>query len=207
MRKILSILMIPVAGIVFSQSKEELKNAMLSNNLYEIQQFIAAYPSNPNVKFLEKKAEMIKNGSNSVSLSKSMKAPASFASNTANEAYGQNNVLNKETAEKHIYSMKENQEKAVKAKKSVDLLNHLFSNDEKANEAYVVVKNQSKCNLALTFEGKNYFNLEVPKMSENYILVPKGFYTLKTMVCDSKYSSGQNINKDMQIDFNTKRVN
>jgi hypothetical protein len=86
-------------------------------------------------------------------------------------------------------------------------LNHLFDNDPNKKEAYVLIRNKSNCNLVVKLEGyKKYYNLDVPKMGENYILVPKGNYKITTMICSAQYSSVKNITEDMQIDLNAKRV-
>jgi hypothetical protein len=50
--------------------------------------------------------------------------------------------------------------------------------------------------------GKKFYNLDVPAKNQNYILVDKGYYTLTTSVCDAKYSSVKNINKDIVVTLN-----
>lgn len=88
--------------------------------------------------------------------------------------------------------------------KTVDLLNHLFSNDPNRREAYVVIKNLSKCNMIVKITGKKFYNLDVKARDQSYILVDKGNYTLTTTICDAKYSSVKNINKDISITLNAK---
>lgn len=174
--------------LLFAQSKEELTKAMLSNSQVEIFDFIQKYPNNPNVPFLKKKMEMVKG--NGASVAKPSVEP-----------------LNREKLEKQIDRLKEKNELAGKAKRTENVLNHLFSNDTNKKEAYVLIRNKSNCNLVVKFEGnKNYYNLDVPKMGENYILVPKGSYKLTTMICNAQYSSVKNIVEDVQIDLNAQRV-
>lgn len=188
MRTLTSILFIIISMPFFSQTKEELTKAMLSNNQTEIFDFIQKYPNNPNVPFLKKRMEMVKG--NGASVAKPTVEP-----------------LDKERLEKQLDKLKEKNEMAGKAKRTENVLNHLFDNDPNKKEAYVLIRNKSNCNLVVKLEGyKKYYNLDVPKMGENYILVPKGNYKITTMICSAQYSSVKNITEDMQIDLNAKRV-
>ncbi|WP_295202781.1 DUF6759 domain-containing protein [uncultured Chryseobacterium sp.] len=90
-----------------------------------------------------------------------------------------------------------------KDKKTASMLTHLFNNDPMDKEAYINIKNRSRCNLIVKISGlKKYYNLEVPANGQNYLLVEKGEYILTTMVCDAKYSSLKKINKDIEIELN-----
>ncbi|MDQ1097824.1 MULTISPECIES: DUF6759 domain-containing protein [Chryseobacterium] len=89
-----------------------------------------------------------------------------------------------------------------KDKKTASMLTHLFNNDPMDREAYINIKNRSKCNLIVKISGLKYYNLEVPANGQNYLLVEKGEYVLTTMVCDAKYSSLKKINKDIEIELN-----
>lgn len=87
-------------------------------------------------------------------------------------------------------------------KKTAAMLTHLFNNDPMDKEAYINIKNRSKCNLIVKISGKRYYNLDVPANGQNFLLVDKGEYILTTMVCDAKYSSLKKINKDIEIELN-----
>lgn len=89
-----------------------------------------------------------------------------------------------------------------KNKRTAELLTHLFNNDPNSKNAYVQIVNRSKCNLIVKISGKKFYNLDVPAKNQNYILVDKGNYTLTTSVCDAKYSSVKNINKDIVVTLN-----
>jgi hypothetical protein len=93
-------------------------------------------------------------------------------------------------------------EPSEQAKKTAAMLTHLFSNDPSLKEAYINIKNKSKCNLIVKISGKKYYNLSVPANGENFIMVDKGEYVLTTMVCDAQYSSLKKINKDIEIQLN-----
>lgn len=87
-------------------------------------------------------------------------------------------------------------------KKTAAMLTHLFNNDPMDREAYINIKNRSKCNLIVKINGKKYYNLDVPANGQNFLLVEKGEYVLTTMVCDAKYSSIKKINKDIELELN-----
>ncbi|KAA0129127.1 hypothetical protein FY557_06065 [Chryseobacterium sp. SN22] len=87
-------------------------------------------------------------------------------------------------------------------KKTAAMLTHLFNNDPMDKEAYINIKNRSKCRLIVKINGKKYYNLDVPANGQNFLLVEKGEYVLTTMVCDAKYSSLKKINKDIEIELN-----
>ncbi len=87
-------------------------------------------------------------------------------------------------------------------KRTAAMLTHLFSTDPNNTEAYINIRNKSKCNLIVKFSGKKYYNLDVPANGQNFILIDKGNYVLTTMVCDAKYSSVKKISKDIEITLN-----
>ncbi|ALR31515.1 hypothetical protein ATE47_13750 [Chryseobacterium sp. IHB B 17019] len=93
-------------------------------------------------------------------------------------------------------------EPSEKNKRTAALLTHMFNNDPMDKEAYINIKNKSKCNLIVKISGKRYYNLDVPANGQNFLLVDKGDYVLTTMVCDAKYSSIKKINKDIEIELN-----
>ncbi|ROH96787.1 DUF6759 domain-containing protein [Chryseobacterium daecheongense] len=93
-------------------------------------------------------------------------------------------------------------EPSEKNKRTAAMLTHIFNNDPMDKEAYINIKNRSKCNLIVKISGKKYYNLDVPAKGQNFILIDKGEYILTTMVCDAKYSSLKKINKDIEIELN-----
>jgi hypothetical protein len=88
------------------------------------------------------------------------------------------------------------------AKKTASYLTHLFNNDPNDNEAYINIKNKSKCRLIVKINGKKYYNLDVPPNGQNFVMVEKGEYVLTTMVCDAKYSSLKKVTRDIEIQLN-----
>ncbi|MEG2078932.1 DUF6759 domain-containing protein [Chryseobacterium sp.] len=84
-------------------------------------------------------------------------------------------------------------------KRTADYLSHIFNHDDADPNAYINIKNKSKCNLIVKITGKKYYNLNVPANGQNYVMVEKGEYVLTTMVCDAKYSSLKKISKDIEL--------
>lgn len=105
----------------------------------------------------------------------------------------------KSTAAKTSSSTAKRTEPSEQSKKTAAMLTHLFSTDPNNSEAYINIKNKSKCNLIVKFSGKKYYNLDVPANGQNFILIDKGDYVLTTMVCDAKYSSIKKISRDIEI--------
>jgi len=92
-----------------------------------------------------------------------------------------------------------------KNKRTAELLTHLFNSDPSSKNAYVQIVNKSKCNLIVKISGRKYYNLDVPANNQNFILVDKGTYSVTTSVCDAKYSSTKNINKDIVLTLNSQK--
>lgn len=90
-------------------------------------------------------------------------------------------------------------EPSAESKRTADYLTHIFNKDDSDKEAYINIKNKSKCNLIVKITGKKYYNLNVPANGHNYIMVDKGEYVVTTMVCDAKYSSLKKISQDIEI--------
>ncbi|WP_312077991.1 DUF6759 domain-containing protein [Chryseobacterium sp.] len=86
-------------------------------------------------------------------------------------------------------------------KRTADYLSHIFNQDDSDPNAYINIKNRSKCNLIVKITGKKYYNLNVPANGQNYVQVQKGEYVLTTMVCDAKYSSLKKISKDIELEL------
>jgi hypothetical protein len=90
-------------------------------------------------------------------------------------------------------------EPSEKAKKTANMLSHIFNHDPSDKEAYINIKNKSNCRLIVKISGKKYYNIDVPAKGQNFILIEKGEYVLTTMVCDAKYSSLKKIHRDIEI--------
>ncbi len=186
--KLLLLILLVFSTFSFSQTSQELDKAMLSKDPNVIAEFIKKYPNNKNTPFLQRKLNSM-TGSGNAAAKPSIQP------------------LNTEKLEKQVEKSEAKGEPDAKAKRTAEVLTHLFNNDPNKKDAYVLIRNKSECNLIVKFEGKKFYNLDVPKMGENYILVQKGTYRITTMICNAQYASVKNITQDLEINLNaTKKV-
>ena len=181
--KLLLLILLVFSTFLFSQTSQELDKAMLSKDPNVIAEFIKKYPNNKNTPFLQRKLNSMTGSGNAV-------AKPSIQ------------PLNTEKLEKQVEKSEAKGEPDAKAKRTAEVLTHLFNNDPNKKDAYVLIRNKSECNLIVKFEGKKFYNLDVPKMGENYILVQKGTYRITTMICNAQYASVKNITQDLEINLN-----
>ncbi len=85
------------------------------------------------------------------------------------------------------------------AKKTANLLTHLFQDDPKSKETILQIVNKSACNLVVKISGKKFYNLTISPKNQNYILIEKGKYNITTSICDAKYSSSKTLNSSTVI--------
>lgn len=175
-----NILLLLSTSSVFSQTKEEIDKIMRSQDPKELSSFIKKYPSNPNANFLSNRLK------NLTATQASIARPAIQPLNSKK--------LSKETERKT-----ESGKADANTEKTVNLLNNLFSTDRNKSEVFVMIKNNSNCNLIVKVDGKKFFNLDIPKKGDNYLLVPKGTYKITTKICDASYQSTKNLTEDTQI--------
>lgn len=181
--KLLLLILLVFSTFLFSQTSQELDKAMLSKDPNVIAEFIKKYPNNKNTPFLQRKLNSM-TGSGNAAAKPSIQP------------------LNTEKLEKQVEKSEAKREPDAKAKRTAEVLTHLFNNDPNKKDAYVLIRNKSECNLIVKFEGKKFYNLDVPKMGENYILVQKGTYRITTMICNAQYASVKNVTQDIEINLN-----
>ena len=178
--KLFSLLVLFSTSFFFSQTKEEIDKIMRSQDPKEISAFIKKYPNNPNANFLNNR----------------MKNLGAVQSPKAKPVI---QPLNTEKLSKEVEKKVEKGKADANTERTVNLLNNLFSTDRNKSEVFVMIKNKSNCNLIVKVEGKTFFNLDVPKKGDNYLLLPKGTYKITTKICDASYQSTKNIAEDTQI--------
>ena len=179
--KLLLLILLVFSTFLFSQTSQELDKAMLSKDPNVIAEFIKKYPNNPNANFLTNR----------------MKNLGAVQSPKAKPVI---QPLNTEKLSKEVERKVEKGTADANTDKTVNLLNNLFSTDRNKSEVFVMVKNNSDCNLIIKVDGKKFFNLDVPKRGDNYLLVPKGTYKITTRICDANYyQSTKNLTEDTQI--------
>ena len=181
--KLLLLILLVFSTFLFSQTSQELDKAMLSKDPSVIAEFIKKYPNNKNTAFLQRKLN-------------SMAGRGNAAAKPSIQP------LNTDKLEKQVEKSEAKGEPDAKTKRTAEVLTHLFNNDPNKKDAYVLIRNKSECNLIVKFEGKKFYNLDVPKMGENYILVQKGTYRITTMICNAQYASVKNVTQDIEINLN-----
>ncbi|QOR73475.1 hypothetical protein IMZ16_08075 [Cruoricaptor ignavus] len=180
MKKAVTLFFILSSASFFAQTKYTAEQVEKSSDPQVIANFIKNNPDHPKTPFFRQKlASIVLNGNDAAKPKIEPTSKEKLASNVKKDIRSGNTDAH--------------------TKKTVDMLNHLFSNDPNKREAYVVIENKSKCNLIIKFAGKKYYNLDVKAHDQNYILIDKGTYTLTTNVCDAKYSSTKNIRQDIVI--------
>ncbi|AYO58360.1 hypothetical protein CO230_09655 [Chryseobacterium sp. 6424] len=189
MKKYLYFLLFFVSFPIFGQSKYTAAQVEKSTNPQVIANFIKNNPYHPKTPEFKRKLVAVINND---------KAPAAKASAAKPTVKPISTEKLKTAVKKDVAKDGVND----KNKRTAELLTHLFNSDPSNKEAYVQIVNQSKCNLIVKISGKKFYNLDVPAKNQNYILVDKGNYTLTTSVCDAKYSSAKNINKDIVVTLN-----
>lgn len=139
-----------------------------------------------------KNAEMKKNASNAAQM---------VARPIFTEISAKSSSLTTEEAEEFKKLMSQNSS-ADHKQKTVKLLNALFDQDISSSDAILLVQNKSDCNMILRLEGKAFYNLAIATHSENSLVLPKGDYKLSSNVCDVKYNTTKEIQKNMLVVLN-----
>lgn len=190
MKKLASLFLLFSIVFASAQSAEEVQRVMNSTNMQQIAAFIKKYPHHDKTPALQAKLiSLVKGGSSSYAKPKV---------ETLTPKKLENKVAAAKPAAKYA-SSKNPTPAPAHVKRTEDVLNHLMNSTANSSEAYVLIKNASKCDMMVKFSGRKFYNLTVPARNENYVLINKGNYTLSTSVCDAKYNSKKNITKDLII--------
>lgn len=106
--------------------------------------------------------------------------------------------INKNDEEAFEALMNSEAEKNKKAL-TAQVLNEMLGKDVNDELSLLLVKNNSDCNMVLKVEGKSNYNMPIPANGQNAIMVEKGFYQLKGNVCELKYESEKDLNKNILV--------
>ena len=105
------------------------------------------------------------------------------------------NKNDEEAFEALMNSEAEKNKKAITAQ----VLNQMLGKDVNDELSLLLVKNNSDCNMVLKVEGKSIYNMPIPANGQNAIMVEKGVYQLKGNVCELKYESEKDLNKNILV--------
>lgn len=181
---------------VNSQREEILK----STNINEIEEYISkAHPEDPKRRLLKQRIIALKNAewTKGKKDAKPMEARPVFV-DLPNISSAKKNNEQKELLFKKLMSENSEQHK----EKTVKLLNALFNEDISSNEAILLIKNNSDCNLVLEISGKKFYHLPVPAKGENSIVLNKDEYNLSGSLCDVVYQNKKEISKSLMMVLN-----
>lgn len=169
------------------------KNILLSKNISQIEEYIQkAHPDDPKKNILKKKLIQLKNElwTEGAKRATPMAARPLDASKGIEEGYSLD--------EEEFYKLMKS--KSVEHKeKTVSLLNTLFDSN---SQEIILFRNKSDCNIIVKIEGLTNYSLPVPAGKEDFIIVQKGEYRLKSFLCGRPYTSKKNIEKSVIIELN-----
>lgn len=195
-KKFLTILFFTFLIPNFTQAQKGSKDILKSTNIKEIEEYLKnAHPDDPKKTVLKPKLIALKNAewTKGARNAKPMETrpiitdiPKSIMRNPNSDDAEEFKKLIAETSVQH-------------KEKTVKLLNAMFNEDINRNEAILLFKNNSDCNIVLRIEGKEFYNLAVPARAENFIVLNKDSYTLSSNICDIKYSSRKDIKKSIFV--------
>lgn len=195
-KKILTILFFTFLITGFTYAQKSSKDILKSTNIKEIEEYLkTAHPDDPKKSVLKPKLIALKNSewTKGARTAKPMEARPVIADIPKNAMKDPNSNEAEEFKRLIAETSAEHKEKTVQ------LLNTMLNEDITKKESILLFKNNSDCNIVLRVEGKEYYNLAVPAHGENFIIVNKGSYTLKSNVCDMKYFSQKDIKRSIFV--------
>ncbi|MFS4473839.1 DUF6759 domain-containing protein [Chryseobacterium sp. T20] len=195
-KKFLTILFFTFLIPHFTQAQKSSKDILKSTNIKEIEEYLKnAHPDDPKKTVLKPKLIALKNTewTKGALTAKPMEARPVIA----DIPKGAMRNPNSDDAEEFKKLIAETS--AEHKAKTVRVLNAMFNEDIHRNEAILLFKNNSDCNIVLRIEGKEFYNLAVPAHAENFIVLKKDSYTLNSNICDMKYSSQKDIKKSIFV--------
>ena len=169
---------------------------LTSTNISEIEEYLKnAHPEDPKKHLLQSKVIALKNKAwTKVGASAKPMEVRPVITEFPQSLKGKNDQNDSEAFQKLISETSpEHKQKTVK------LLNTMFNEDINSNEAILLFRNNSDCNMVLKISGKKFYNLAVPSHNENFIVLDKDDYSISGNVCDVKYFSQKKIEKNTQI--------
>lgn len=193
---ILSLFLMTLCSMLHAQ-KKNFKNILKTTSIPEIEEFLkVAHPEDPRRSVLKPKLVSLKNQA----WTKGAKNAKPMEARPIIVDIPNSVMRNSSDAEEFKRLMTENNNQHKD--KTVKVLNAMFNEDVSSNEAILLCRNNSDCNIIMRIQGKEFYNLAVPANGENFIVVKKDEYVLTSNVCDLQYSSKKEIKKGVFITLN-----
>lgn len=167
--------------VSFCQSKKyTLEEAEKSEDPKVLANFIVNNPNHPKTLVIRQKLAYL-------IVSKEEKNKTAVSKNI--EPKGKENVIGKKSDDTN----------------TTDILNHLLNDNSKSNQAYIVIKNASQCDISVSITGNKMYNLNILAGKLGRLLVDKGNYTIASKICKADYKAHKKISNAMEITLNNAR--
>lgn len=186
-------------GLMLSScaSNGDRSDILKSNSINEIEEYLGkTHPEDPKRRILKQRIIALKNAgwTKGAKDAKPMEARPLFMELTDHSGKKKNSETNHEVFKKLMAETSDEHRDKTKT-----LLNNMFNDDLSQNEAILLLKNNSDCDLVLEISGKKFYNLAIPAKGENFIVINKDLYTFSGNVCDVKYQSSKDIRKSVVV--------
>jgi len=178
-------------------SNTDRADILKNTNINEIEEYLRKiHPEDPKQRILKQRIIALKNAewTKGAKNAKPMEARPVFMELPDFSGNNKNTEAHQEVFKKLMSETSEEHKEKTK-----QLLNNMFNEDITRNEAILLLKNNSDCNLVLEISGKKFYHFAIPAKGENFIVLNKDLYTLSGNVCDVKYQSSKDIRKSLVI--------
>jgi len=178
-------------------SNTDRADILKNTNINEIEEYLRkTHPEDPKQRILKQRIIALKNAewTKGAKNAKPMEARPVFMEIPDLLSNNKNTEANQEVFKKLMSETSEEHREKTKT-----LLNNIFNEDLNHNEAILLLKNNSDCDLVLEISGKKFYNLAIPAKGENFIVLNKDLYTFSGNVCDVKYQSSKDIRKSLVV--------
>lgn len=82
---------------------------------------------------------------------------------------------------------------------AVVLLNQIFNSDEENKKLVLIINNDSNCDFVMSVVGEKSYTIPVAANKAETMVVEKGDYVLRSMVCEAQYWSKKTFSENAQV--------
>lgn len=83
--------------------------------------------------------------------------------------------------------------------RAIAAANQFLNDGPEDTVAAILIENESNCDVIIKIFGIKNYTLPIPKNGKNFLVVPKGNYSLKGEVCNTIYNSTKNITQSINL--------
>jgi len=192
--KIIALLFLTMAFTNITFAQKNSKNIINSIDIKEIEEYLKyTHPDDPKKIMLKRKLINLKNDEWTKGKHNARPMEARSFENI------QTNISEVEEFSRLILSTPQQHKD-----KTVQLLNTMFNEDVSSRNVILLLRNETNCNLILRIQGKDNYDMAIPSKGENFIVINKGSYDLKSNVCSNIYFSKKDITKGTILTISNK---